>query len=290
MKTNHSAPGRRWAYFGLLLGMAASTTGNVANTVLTASDVHLGLRVPFAVLWPVLTWVAIEILTRTIWSRSFAHVATRAVLAVPVGIVAAFVSYLHLHHLMVMAGEPGPAQAVGPLAIDGMLFGCTVALLVTRAQERATGSAVTKRTLAERVQDLRATVDATLAAVKTPAVDPIGAEPAPCMADVELGPEAPEPVATQEDPEPEAQGSPKIPAPRRPRVTDWDLEKVVQMILEGSANGEVASAANISPSVVKRVRRAVTAIRADRHADIPADWKVPAPVVTYLREEARRWA
>lgn len=286
MKTA-SAPGRKWAYFGLILGLAASVAGNVANTILANSPIHLGLRIPFAVLWPVLTWVAIEVLTRTIWSRTFSHIATRVFLAGPVGLVAAFVSYLHLHHLMMMAGEPGLGQAVGPLAIDGTLFGCTVALLVTRAQERASGQGE-RRTLAERVAAARNAVTETLEAVTAPAAPrgtDIGQTPAPCLSLEELGPEVP---AQEVQPEPEA---PKVPVQRKPRTSDWSVEKAVQMILEGQDNGQVGQAVGISPSVVKRVRRAVAAFRTQGpSAEIPSDWKVPAPVVSHLREESRRWS
>lgn len=278
------APGRGWAYFGLILGLAGSVAGNVANTVLTTSGVHLALRVPFAVTWPLLTWVAIEVLTRTVWSRSFSHVATRVFLTGPVALVAAFVSYLHLHHLMVLSGEPGLAQAVGPLAIDGTLFGCTVALLVTRAQERAAGQTAKRQTLAERVAATRALVDDVKYAVTRPApkVDPIGAVPAPVLAEVPLGPEVlPVPVSP----------APKVPAPRSPRTPvlrgTWDVAKAVQLILDGEKDQDVAATVGIGQKAIQRTRRALVAIRQDPQADIPPEWKVPAAVVQVIRQELR---
>jgi hypothetical protein len=275
------APGRSWAYFGLILGLAASVTGNVANTVLTTSTVHLGLRVPFAVVWPLFTWIGIEVLTRIEWERSFSHVATRVFLAGPVALVAAFVSYLHLHHLMVMAGEPGPAQAVGPIAVDATLFGCTVALLVTRARERNVTRAP-RQTLAQRVSAVRSSLDATLVAVTTatPKVDPIGAVPAPVLSAKDLGPERP-PVQV---PDPE----PKVPTQRTPRRTEWDVAKAVQMILDGEKDPAVAETVGIGVKMIQRTRRAVLAIRQDPHADIPQAWKVPAPVVQVIRAEVPR--
>lgn len=278
------APGRGWAYFGLLLGLAASVTGNVANTVLAGTTVHLGLRVPLAILWPVLTWVSIEVLTRTVWARSFSHVATRIFLAGPVALVAAVVSYLHLHHLMAMSGEVGLAQAVGPLAIDGTLFGCTVALLVTRAQERATGQAAKRQTLAERVASVRSSVEDVKYAVTRPVpkVDPVGAVPAPILWEVPLGPEAP----ALETP-----AAPRVPAPRSPRTPvtrgAWDVAKAVRLILDGEKDLDVAATVGIGQKAIQRTRRALTAIREDPHFTVPAEWKVPSAVVQVIREEVR---
>lgn len=282
MKTK-TPKARVWAYITLGVGLVASVAGNVANTVLVDSLVPLGLRVPFAVIWPVLTYLAIEVLTRTPWKAGFAHVATRVFLAGPVALVAAFVSYLHLHHLMVMAGEPGLAQAVGPIGIDGALFGATVVLLITRP-DMVPGES---RTLVQRVQDLKATVTETLDAVKAPAVpaaDPIGAVPAPSMSDVDLGPEAPE-VLTQEDPEPEAPKTRRVPAQRQ---GSWDVAKAVQMILENQKDLDVAAAVGIGPKMIQRTRRAVFAVKADPTADIPQTWKVPADVVRVIRDEVRK--
>lgn len=124
--------GRRWAYAGVVLGFTASITANVANTVLSGHTVPLALRIPFAVVWPLFTYVAIEVIVRTNWSKSLTHTMIKLVLWVPVAGVGAYVSYLHQHHLMVMAGEPGMAQLFGPLAVDGMLFGMTARLIATR--------------------------------------------------------------------------------------------------------------------------------------------------------------
>ena len=132
MKFRNIESGRRWAYVGLWAGLVVSIAGNVTNTVLANSIIPLWLRVPLAIVWPTFTYVAIEVLTRNAWRKTVSHFAARAVLWVPVGIVAGVVSYTHLHHLMIVAGERAVASTYGPLAIDGMLVGCTVALLLTR--------------------------------------------------------------------------------------------------------------------------------------------------------------
>jgi hypothetical protein len=53
-----SSSGRRWAYFGVILGFAASITANVASVSMKTTDVTLWLRVPFAVFWPLATYLA----------------------------------------------------------------------------------------------------------------------------------------------------------------------------------------------------------------------------------------
>ena len=137
-------PGHGWAYFGVLVGLAASITGNVAHTYLADSDISLQLRVPLAVLWPVMLLIGIEVLTRVDWTKNWRHWFARLLLVGPVALVSAFVSYLHLFHLMGLAGETELAQYAGPLAVDGTLFGCTVALLVTRAAHRDAGQEKTR--------------------------------------------------------------------------------------------------------------------------------------------------
>jgi hypothetical protein len=128
--------GRKWAYTGLVVGGVFSLVGNVANTVLVdGATSPLFLRIPFAMVWPILTYIGIEVLTRTVWVRGVAHLSARFVLIVPVSMVAAIVSYIHLNHLLKYGGEVATVQVLGPLAIDGLVFGCTVVLLITRPEQ-----------------------------------------------------------------------------------------------------------------------------------------------------------
>lgn len=142
--------GRGPAYAGVVLGFAASITGNIASTLLTDSAVSLWLRVPVSVLWPILTYVGIETLTRTQWQKRWTHHLARLVLIVPVAGVAAYVSYLHQHHLLILMGEKGMTQLFGPLAIDGALYGFTFVLLLTSR----TGQADTDNGARTNVQDI----------------------------------------------------------------------------------------------------------------------------------------
>jgi hypothetical protein len=124
--------GQRWARNGLLFGILASVVGNIANAYLTETPVSLGLRVPLAVIWPIGMFLAIEVLVRNRHVRgALARVGQGALLTV--SIPTAVTSFVNLHGLMVKANEPGIAQLSGPLAIDGLMLGCTVMLLAARA-------------------------------------------------------------------------------------------------------------------------------------------------------------
>lgn len=251
--------GRRWAYFGVFLGFAASITANIASTVLTDTSISLGLRVPFAVFWPLATYVAIEVLVRTDWDASWSHRLVRLIIAAPVGFVAAFVSYLHQHHLMILAGESGLAQAFGPLAVDGMLFGMTATLIVTRvtrvseAPEVLTVDEVLNRWGA----DLEPEADWDRAAEEE-----LGAE---MLADSqEIAPVSPA-------------------APRRPR-SQWDAYAVCTMALEGVKASVANVEAGIGQSTYGRYLKVARILKENPRAEILPAEKVPAEHVQLLRE------
>lgn len=123
--------GPTWARGGLIFGIVASIAGNVANACLTPSAVSLLLLVPLAVVWPFGMFLAIEVLVRNRRSTGvLARIGQGALLTV--AIPTAVTSFVNLHGLMVKAGEPGIAQLTGPLAIDGLMMGCTIMLLASR--------------------------------------------------------------------------------------------------------------------------------------------------------------
>jgi hypothetical protein len=124
--------GQKWARGGLVFGIIASITGNVANACLTPSSVSLMLLVPLAVVWPVGMFLAIEVLVRNRHQRGIlARIGQAALLTVSVP--TAVTSFVNLHGLMVKANESGIAQLSGPIAIDGLMMGCTIMLLASRA-------------------------------------------------------------------------------------------------------------------------------------------------------------
>lgn len=133
----HNASGLRWARVGLTFGAAMSIIGNVAHTMLIRSDVSLLLRIPFSVIWPLALFIGIEIFVRVAWRHSPIDVLGQFLLIVPVSSVAAVVSYQHLHALMKLANEDNFSAMIGPLAIDGLMLGSTIAMLAIRASSLA---------------------------------------------------------------------------------------------------------------------------------------------------------
>lgn len=286
--------GHGWAYLGVALGLTASVAGNVANTVLAESTVSLWLRVPFAVAWPVFLGIGIEVLTRIAWERGWKHWAARAILVGPMSLVSGFMSYLHLHHLMILSGEPGLAQAVGPLAVDGTLFGCTVALLVTRTKARRTDEDGPRLTLAQRVAAAKATATAVLDAAKAPAAVEVPVEVPAIAADPEpevLVLEDPEPVvadrsADTQDPTEDLTPVSPAPAGTRTQRGSIDYAKVLRAVLENAKDQDVADIVGGSTKTAQRVRRVVRLLDTTQDlAAIATTVKLPLAAVRTIAAE-----
>lgn len=126
-----NASGRRWARGGLIFTLFLSVVANVAHAVLATSEISLWLRVPGAAIWPVLSFVAIEVIVRMVWESTLAHRLARAFILGP-AVPAIIVSYEHQSRLLTMMGDSGIVSMIGPIAIDGLMIGCTLALLFTR--------------------------------------------------------------------------------------------------------------------------------------------------------------
>jgi Protein of unknown function (DUF2637) len=250
--------GRRWSRSGLAFGAALSLMGNVAHTCLVASSISLWLRLPLAVVWPVALFVGIEILVRVIWRRKFIDIAGRFLLIVPVSAVAAVVSYQHLHALMRMAGEDGFSALIGPLAVDGLMLGSTVALLAIRAAELPT--------LLTDAPDL----DDVLARYE------IGRD-WDLAAEMELAESFAEVVAPV---------SPS--APRAPRAV-WDYRKVAEMAVDGQNTQKIVDATGAGRATVDRFRKVAKMLNADPRAIIDsASEKLRPEYVTAMRELVSR--
>jgi hypothetical protein len=84
-----------------------------------------------SIVWPVLLFVAVEILSRVAWPSGFWVGVLRFGGMVPVGFVAALVSYRHLSALLTFYGEDNVISRTGPLAVDGIMLISTAALIVT---------------------------------------------------------------------------------------------------------------------------------------------------------------
>lgn len=269
---------RGWAYIGVGLGFLASITANIASTVLKATEVPLQLRVPFAVFWPVATYVAIEVLVRTEWSASWSHRFVRLVLAGPVAVVAAFVSYLHQHHLMILAGEPGLAQGLGPIAVDSLLFGMTAVLILTRPagiseSARLDAPAEVK---AEPVESMIEVIEDAAGASQPiePGID-WQAEFEAMSTEV---PTAPKPLPV-----------PVSPAPRATRSrADYDVRRVAELVFAGATPGEIiASVPGLTRTPAYRLVKVGRILATDPSAAISPTEKVAAEHVEILRDVAR---
>jgi hypothetical protein len=128
--------GRSWAYTGAILGATVSIAANVAHAYVppTSASPDWAPRpgsVAVAVFWPVALLVALEILARSPWPDGVRWLAVRWMGLVPVGVVAAIVSYRHLSALLGYYGEDAITVAIGPLAVDGLMLMASGALLAT---------------------------------------------------------------------------------------------------------------------------------------------------------------
>lgn len=248
--------GKRWARGWLAFGAALSLMGNVAHTCLVTSSISLWLRLPLAVVWPVALFGGIEVLVRVVWRRKLIDIAGRFLLILPVSAVAAVVSYQHLHALMTLAGEDEFSALIGPLAIDGLMLGCTVALLAIRAAELLPA--------APESPDLDEIIERYLSGQDW---DEAAKEELPGVP--ETAPVSPA-------------------APRTPRAA-WDYRKVAEMAVDGEPTQKIVDATGAGRSTVDRFRKVAKALRADPRAIIDSDAEKLRPeYVTAMRELVSR--
>jgi hypothetical protein len=116
-----------YAYAGVVSGLGLSVWANMTHAALQPGGATPG-ALAMAGFWPIGLFLSLEILTRTAWTGGVALAAARVGLAVVVT-VAAVVSYLHLHGLLVGYGEAWLPAIIGPLAIDGLMAVSAAALL-----------------------------------------------------------------------------------------------------------------------------------------------------------------
>lgn len=244
-----NSSGRRWARFGLIFGAGISLLGNVTHTVLAESTVNLGIRLPLAIVWPVALVVAVEILVRVSWRRSLLDWAGRFAMVALVGSVAGVVSYRHLNSLMHMAGEDDFSTLIGPVAIDGLMLGSTIALLAIRAASALKESLSVDEWAVEE------------SAPVSPA--PISAPPL-LESTVDL-----------------------VPVERTPRTSRsaWDAALVVDLALSDTPAGEAAEKAQVGVSTYRRYLRVARMLRVEPRQEITAAEKVPAEHVEMMRRK-----
>lgn len=259
----NNASGLRWARVGLTFGAAMSIIGNVAHTVLLKSDVSLWLRIPFSVIWPLALFIGIEIFVRVRWRRSPIDIMGQFLLIVPVSSVAAVVSYQHLHALMKLANEDGFSAMIGPLAIDGLMLGSTIAMLAIRASSLAAEIPVPVKS--EDIEDL---TEIALSDWDS-AID-------------ELVPPSPELV--------EATTRPAAVRVSRGTVNP-DHERAVSMLLNDATRDEIITETRISPATYGRFAKVYKILRSDPDAILdPAKEKVRPELIDIIRAATQKEA
>jgi hypothetical protein len=253
--------GRRWARTFLALALFVSVVGNVAHTVLAESEISQWLRVPGAVIWPVFTFGAIEIIVRMIWERSWTHNIARNILLLP-AIPAAITSYEHLYSLLLLMGERAFIAMIGPLAIDGMMIGCTMVLLFTRPGILPDAPDLDEvLTRYEITEDLDWDIAAQIELTHTPEDVPVS--PAPVSA----------PPA----------------APRAPRAVSWDASRVAELVVDGEKTQTVMDQTGASRPTVDRFRKVAKILQADPRAVVDhAAEKLRPEYVSMIRKLVSR--
>lgn len=136
--------GRAWAFAGFFLGTAVSVAGNVAHTWHPSDEQlavaglsrataeqwqpELGAQL-FAAFFPLALLLTVEVLSRAAWPSGWAWSMARYGGTSLVALVAAVVSYMHLHDLLRAYGEDRLTAVIGPLAVDGLMVVCGFAIL-----------------------------------------------------------------------------------------------------------------------------------------------------------------
>jgi len=262
----NNTDGRLWARWTLGISLLISVVGNVTHAVLATSDISLWLRVPGAVIWPVLAFLGIEIIVRVIWKRTTSHRFARLMVLWPI-VPAAITSYEHLHALLLLMGERPFIAMIGPGAIDGAMVGCTLVLLFTRslpAPEREYGVTQPEEPGIDWEKEFRSMESQSQgeAAMKLrlEQAERITAPPSKSL----LLPTS-------------------VSAP--PARRSWDARQVAEMILAGAKTPEIAEKTGAGNASIGRFRKVIRMVQAEPRTPIdPAKEKVTSDNVRMIRE------
>ncbi len=239
--------------FTLIATLLVSIVANVTHAILAQSEITLWLRIPGGVLWPVLTFLAIEIIVRTVWEQRFTHYLSRTFVLGP-AIPALIISYNHQYDLMRMMGETRFLSALAPLAIDGLMIGCTLALLFT----------------AERVAPLAAPAEAAEVEAEHPVTS---------FEEIARNFEAKLDAYVLQP----AQSDPGV------FSTDSRMRRMVEALQAGMSASEAAEFTSYSPSHVRNYKAVLDLLIKDPEAGLPEAMakRVKPQVVESMREWAR---
>jgi hypothetical protein len=111
----------------LALGIVTSLGGNLQAINLGGREPGVGAYIS-AVFWPLALFAAIEVMLHTPWLASRRDNLTKWVGLASVAGMAAYVSYGHMVHVLLAYGYDKPSGHFGPLAVDGLMAMCTLAL------------------------------------------------------------------------------------------------------------------------------------------------------------------
>lgn len=135
------------AYVALLASAGLSMAGNVADVLRTRGHAIDGLDVAIAVAMPALVVLAVHMFVSPRWDGLAWPMQTlRWAGCLAIGGMAMFVSWFHLHDLLVARDQPGAATILEPLALDAMAVMATALLLAGR---RTVATAATLAELGE---------------------------------------------------------------------------------------------------------------------------------------------
>ena len=242
--------GRPIAWTALLLGAVMSVAANALHVVQVTGPASTegvsAAQVIGAAFWPVALLISVEVIARVAWPDGVAFVLLRWGGVGAVALVAAIVSYGHMHGLLLHWGEAGITALLGPVGVDGLVTVGASALMAIGHQP---------------------TVKPTAAPVKD-RPEPAPA-PAPAPAPIEVpSPVEPEPVAQTRRPAvPEVTPEPSpVPDPVPPvvdlsglRLPESVTSKISTHLSEVMAAGQtptaegVAAAGRVPASIATKV-------------------------------------
>jgi len=127
--------GQGVALFALISGVLMSMAANVMHTMIvvpaeTGSDYDL-FAVIFAGVWPLVLFLALEVLTKVRWRADRARWVRIAAVTL-IAAVAGWVSFHHMSSLFMYWGDDPLAAYAGPLAIDGLVAVAAMAVANNR--------------------------------------------------------------------------------------------------------------------------------------------------------------
>lgn len=270
--------GRAWARFWLVAALVVSIIANVTHTVLADSEITLWLRVPGAVIWPAFTFAGIEIVTRIIWERRLSHYVARFAVMAP-AVAAAITSYEHQFNLLGMMGERHFIQVIGPVAIDGLMIGCTMTLLFTRVPlapkvDHSLNSIFSPTPPADE-RDAQREADEILAKYETELQD---------IPDDALALNDGHDLHRLLQKSPELDPSASVPRAPRSRATTENATRAILLLMEGKTPTQAAKESGAGTSTVYKYAAALAKLREVPDAEIT---NVSPELVKFMREKVK---